>query len=511
MRILFVYPKMQLYLTIGNMQPLAVLSLASFMKREGHEVRIYDRNTDKKSITRVLEEFEPDVFVCTLMFAQQIGDMKGICRKVRALRPGIPSLCGGLMASLIPELILQEGLADYVGIAEGEYTLLELLEVVGGQRDPSTVQSLVYLDPNGQPVHTPLRPFANLADFPDTDFSLLPTGECSAVFPGSKRTLIVCASKGCPGQCTFCFNNVYHRCQYRARARASVMREIETLVSDYDADGILFVAELWGVDKEELRAYCDDIAALREKLGKPIRWACETRIGVMRLEDIKRMADAGCWSLSFGLESGSPEVLKRVKKGYPLAKVEVDVNNCKAVGISVMLNVIFGFPDETPAQIKQTVHTIFRLNPAIYSTGLFYASPGTEEYNNLVSAGRLEPPKDLAGWSELGERRFMEENYSAIPDRELKVIHYFFYWRMLFQNRKDQNIGRLEFIKIGFRRVVDNIGRIGFLQFFFKHLRLAIYAAWYNYAFPGIRKKYDLYARNFGRKDWDDLGHLDAG
>jgi len=501
---------MQLYLTLGNMQPLAVLSLASFMKREGHEVRIYERGIENRSVSQVLEEFEPDVFVCTLMFAQQIADMQRICRKLRALRPGIPILCGGLTASLIPKLILQEGLADYVGIGEGEYTLMELLEVVGGQRDPSTVQSLVYLDPNRQPVHTPLRPFANLKDFPETDFTLLPTGKYSTVFPGSLRFLMVCASKGCPGQCTFCFNTVYHRCQYRARARASVMREIETLVSDYGADGIVFMDELWGGDKEELWAYCDAISALSEKLGKPIRWACSTRIGVLRFEDMKRMADSGCWSISFGLESGSPEVLKHVKKGYPLTKVISDFDNCKAAGMRVMANAIFGFPDETPAQIKQTVHTIFRLNPTIYSTGPFYASPGTVEYDNLVSAGRLEPPKGLAGWSELGERRFMEANYSAIPDRELKVIHYFFYWRMLFQDRKDQKTGRLDYIKISLQRVLDNIGRNGFFYFIFKHFRLALYSAWYYYAFPGIRKKYDLYPRNFGRKDWDDLGHLES-
>ena len=510
MRILFVYPRMPRNLTSGNMPPLAVLSLASFMKREGHDVRVYERNIDKKCVSEMIDGFGPDAFVCTLLLAQQIADMQIVCKELRALRPGIPILCGGLTASLIPELILQEGLVDYIGIGEGEYTLMELLEVVSGRRDPSTVQSLVYLDPNGQPVHTPLRPFANLADFPDTDFSLLPMDKYFSYFPKAPHTLGVYASKGCPCQCTFCFNAAYHRCQYRARVRASVMREIESLVSDCDADGILFFDELWGVDKEELRAYCNDIASLSERLRKPIRWGCQTSIGVLRLEDMKCMADSGCWFISFGLESGSPEVLKRVKKGYALTKVETDANNCKAAGMCVMLNAIFGFPDETPAQIKQTVHTIFRLNPTIYATGLFYVSPGTEEYNKLVSSGRLKPPGDLAGWSEVEERRFMETNYSAIPDRELKVIHYFFYWRTLFQDRKDQKASRLDFIKIGLRRVVDQIGRKGFFYFIFKHFRLALYSAWYYYAFPGIRKKYDLYPRNFGRKDWDDLGHLEV-
>ena len=174
MRILFIYPKTQLNLAQGNMPPLPVLSLASFLKREGHEVRIYERNIDDKSIARTIEEFGPGVVSCTLLFAQQIRDMRTVCREIRALRPCLPIFCGGLMASLIPELILKEGLADYIGIGEGEYTFLELLEVAGGRREPSAVQSIVYPGEDGRPVHTPLRPFADLKDFPETDFTLLP-------------------------------------------------------------------------------------------------------------------------------------------------------------------------------------------------------------------------------------------------------------------------------------------------------------------------------------------------
>jgi len=500
---------MQLYLGSGITPPTAALSLASFIQREGHEVRIYERNIDTKSVLRAMEEFGPGAVVCTLQHTQQIRDTQAVCREVRALRPDLPILCGGLTASHFSELILKEGLADYVGIGEGEYTLLELLEAVDGQRELSTVQSIVYLDPDGLPVHTPLRPFADLGDFPETDFSLLPMEKYFAYYPESPRTLTVYASKGCPGRCTFCFNEAYYRCQYRARRRKTVLREIETLVTDYDADGVVFIAELWGVDKEELRAFCGDITALSEKLGKRIRWYCETRIGVLSYDDLERMARAGCFLLPFGLESGSPEMLKRIQKGYPLKRIETDFNNCKAVGINTVVYIIFGFPDETPAQIKQTIHTIFRLNPTFYSTFLFSAIPGTVEYNKLVASGRLAPPTDLAGWAARENRQRVAENFSAVPDRELAVINSFFYWRMLFQNRREQKVGRLMTIGMALRRVADNIGRKGFFEFFFNQARFALRTAWYYYAFPGIRKKYDLYPRSFGRRDWEDLSHLD--
>jgi len=509
MRVLFVYPKMQLNLAQGNTPPTAALSLASFIQREGHDVRIYERNIDKKSVSYAIEDFKPDVLVCTLMFMQQIRDTQSVCREIRSLRPDLPILCGGLTASLLPELILKEGLADYVGVAEGEYTLLELLEVASGQRDPSTVRSLVYLDPNGQPVHTPLRPFADLGDFPKMDFSLLPMDKYFVYYPQAPRTLTVHAAKGCPGHCTFCFNAAYNRCRYRARGRETVLREIETLATEYGADGFIFIDELWGVNKEDLRAYCDEIAALSEKLGRQLRWYCQTRIGVLDFEDLERMARAGCFMIPFGMESGSPEILKRMQKGYPLKRLETDFNNCKALGVGTIALALFGFPGETPAQIKQTVHTIFRLNPTIYSALLFTAIPGTAEYNRLVSSGRLTPPTDLAGWARREDGRTMPANYSAIPDRELKVIDSFFYWRMLFQNRGDRKTGRLDYVRMALGRVADNIGRKGFFDFLFRQAGSVLRTAWYYYAYPGIRKKYDLYPRNFGRKDWEDLQHLD--
>jgi len=499
---------MRLYLGSGNMPPIAPLSLASFLRREGQEARIYERNIDRKSVARTLIDFKPDVIVCTLLFAQQIRDMRAVCRKVRALRPDLPILCGGLAASLFPEFILREGLADYVGIGEGEYTLLELLEVVDGRRDPSTVRSIVYLDADGGPVRTPLRPFADLSDFPETDFSLLPMDKYFAFYPQAPRTLAIYASKGCPGHCTFCFNAAYNRCQYRARGRQTVIREMETLVTDWGADGFLFIDELWCADKRELHAYCEDITALSDKLGRQVRWICETRIGWLDPADFRRMADAGCFLIAFGLESGSPEVLGRMQKGYPLDKIETDIDNCKKAGIGTIPLTIFGFPGETPAQIKQTVHTLFRLNPTYYSTLLYIAVPGTAEYDRLVLTGGIAPPTDLASWAAWDDRQD-SVNYSAVPDRELKVINHFFYWRMLFQDRRDRKTGRVDYIKMALQRVVCNIGRKGFIEFCLRQARFALRTAWYYFMYPGIRRKYDLHPRSFGRKDWDDLQHLD--
>jgi len=121
-RILFVYPKMTLNLALGNMPPIAVLSLASFIQREGHRVRIYERNIDGQSLSRAVEGFKPDAAVLTLMFAQQIADMQAVCEELRASFPALPILCGGLTASLIPDLILRDsGQQVKIGVLNREW------------------------------------------------------------------------------------------------------------------------------------------------------------------------------------------------------------------------------------------------------------------------------------------------------------------------------------------------------------------------------------------------------
>jgi len=142
----------------------------------------------------------------------------------------LPVLWGGHTASAIPEEAARSGCVDYVGISEGEYTMLELLE---GRRAPETVPGIAYVDERGEYRRTPDRPFANLADFPPLDYSLIPTRKFYTPLPFASRLFIMMASKGCIYKCAFCFNSEYHRCQWRAYPLDVIFQQMKYLAEGF--------------------------------------------------------------------------------------------------------------------------------------------------------------------------------------------------------------------------------------------------------------------------------------
>ena len=131
MRVLFIQPKVGTIVELYPAAPLGPLSLASFLQSKGHAVRIFD-HTVEDDFEEAIAEFAPDAAAVTLLGSAMIPDASALSRVLKA--KGLPVFWGGHMASAIPELVARAEFVDYVGISEGEYTLLELLEVAEGRR-----------------------------------------------------------------------------------------------------------------------------------------------------------------------------------------------------------------------------------------------------------------------------------------------------------------------------------------------------------------------------------------
>jgi len=471
------------------------------MQARGHAVRIFDHQLER-DIAKAVAEFKPDAVAITLLSQTMIPDAMESARAMKAL--GLPVFWGGHMASAIPEEIARSGLADYVGISEGEYTLLELLEVVAGRRAPDTVPGVAYVDENGEYHRTPDRPFADLADFPPLDYSLVPMGRFASGFLFADRVFMMVTSKGCPHQCTFCFNREYHRCQRRAYPREVIFRQIETLVRDYGADGLIFGDEVFGTDKRELRAFCEGLKALN--LG--VKWYTESVVGALARSDLALMYDAGCRMLAFGLECGSAEMRKKIHKYYDASKVDETFRNCREVGIRAAAFFIIGFPGETPGQVRETVRLYFRLQPDSTGLCLYLPIPGSQLYRELEASGQLRPKKTLEayGASPIGWNR-ETENFSRVPTKELRVILHYINWQMAFQKKRYRpGFKRDSPLKLALSNLLAYLrcaGPRGFAHGLWNAAAFFLAVAWDAHAYPAIRKKYDLYAKNFGRTDWD--------
>ena len=474
--------------------PLGLLSIASHLKKCGHTVKLSDRTVTATDYKREINDFKPDIVGISFLSSKTVRDAKKIAEYAHAL--GIPVVFGNTLASAIADILLTEGFADYVCMGEGEFAFEDLLFALENERPIEDVPGFALLR-DGSVFYTKPRPFADGADLPIIDWSFIepekyvrPSYEC-------KRMSFVYSSKGCVANCTFCFNETFHQMNRRVRPFENVTAEIRDLIDNYGLDGIFFGDELWSASKEELYEKCK---ALKE-LNLPFVWGCHLRVGMFGQEEYDFMYECGCLWIFFGVETGSPRILKQINKGINTQKVIDAHRMAYKAGISLLPSFIIGFPGEREEDLRFTVDLIKEI--AQYSNPkAFFLSPliGTKIYYELVEKGLVEEIKKLdqmdLQWNK------MKKNYSSVSDKDLKVIYsHVIWWSVTNKNSskgKEKNKGKVGFshplnallavlISIpqnGIKMLIPNLfySTTEFLKILF-----------YISFFPNTKKKYGLY------------------
>jgi len=471
--------------------PLGLLSIATYLKKRGYCVRLYDRNTEQIPLNQALKDFRPHVTGISAIATRQLPDATAIAGELK--KQGFPVVWGGPMASIIPEMLLREDVADYIVIGEGEVTFLQLLQAIEQKRSAAQVKGIAFLGEQGEVCRTAEREFTDLAELPASDWAFVTPEKYFSPFVGCTKMTSVYVSKGCPGRCSFCINEFYHRCRYRARPIEHVIDELKQLVA-HGMDGVFFADEWFGMDKRYLYQLCDQLRPLN------IAWGSQTRLGHFTREDLQYMYDCGCRWLYFGVESGVPQVLERMNKHLDLTKIDGELENCKEIGIATISGFIIGLPDETEDELRESLRLMRRLD-AMYDTQIlihtFSPIPGSELYRDLAGQGRLIPHQSLQQWGSYAKSIDLSVNYSNVPALELNVIQYYFRWRRAFRKETPNSTIGTPFSKTIAMAIIvlRNALQQGFLHIFRSlsfYAALFCKAAWYRFAYPGILKKYGL-------------------
>lgn len=473
--------------------PLGLLSIASHLKRCGHEVKILDRTSKATSYKKVIKKFAPDMVGISFLSIKSTKDAIKISNYSHSL--GIPVIYGNTLASAVADILLLDGYADYVALGEGEFVFEELLEALENKKKVENIPGLALLK-DGKTYYTEPRPFADGSALPVIDWSFVdpvsyarPSYEC-------KKMVFVYSSKGCPARCSFCFNETFHKRMRRARPLEDVLTEICDLVENYGVDGFFFGDELWSVGKKELYEKC---RALKE-LELPFVWGCHLRVGLFEQEDYEYMYECGCRWIFFGVETGSPKILKQINKGTDTDGIIKAHREAHAAGIALLPSFILGFPDEQEEDLRKTVSLIKKIAP--YSNPkAFYLSPliGTQLYSELVEGNLLDEIYSLkqldAQWNKMGH------NFSDVPRKDIKIIYSHIVWWSITNRspvtmeRKRKKIGfshpanaLLAVLKSipqnGVRRVIPNL-----LYSATEFLKIIYYISF----FKKIKKKYVLH------------------
>ncbi len=372
--------------TVTNQAPsLGLLHLAAEVRLYNYEPSIIESDIHNLSIDDVVARVvaaRPE-YVGITLFTVGVWSAAEIARKIKALLPATTIIVGGPhISSMGKETMARFHEFDVAIVGEGEEALVRLLESLQEHRGLGSVPGAVYLEGNevrsnaSLPItrdldHLPMPAWDLLPNFPDAypaavyDFPRLPVAT-------------IAASRGCPFHCKFCDTSTFGA-QVRAYSPERVFEMIQHLQSRYGVRHILFVDDLFLASKPRTRKLCELILST----GTRITWSCTARVDTVKPDILELMKKAGCWEISFGLESGSNEVLQRMDKAADIARSEQALRWTAAAGIRTKGLFILGYPGETVETIRVTKEFIRRIPMTIMNLTKFTPYPGSPIYRDL--------------------------------------------------------------------------------------------------------------------------------
>lgn len=291
-----------------------------------------------------------------------------LIRKVRSAVPDALIVVGGRHFGFLAEETLTElPEVDAVVRGEGEVTFKEICDRAAQGLGFEGVDGLSCRE-GGRVVHNPDRNVPDDLDLfrvydPDDPASLEPgelLGHTKIDFKNSYFP--VHATRGCPNKCVYCSLTAS---KVRFRSIDNILREIEDKIRATGVRYVSFTDSSLTINRHFVTDLCN---AIMER-GLDIRWRCYSRVNI-DIELLRLMRKAGLDSVEIGLETGSPKILKSIRKNIKHDEVRSFVRLARELGIKVWVFCMVSLPDETYEDARMTLDFVREIAPYITNTGL---------------------------------------------------------------------------------------------------------------------------------------------
>lgn len=471
MNVLFISPELK-FNTDTPPMPLGIMAIGTYLKQRGHNVKIFNRSTNTEPLIKIYNEFNPDVVGITIISTRMVKDAIKVSKFFKS--HGVPVVWGGIFPSTLPQIILKEDYVDYVSIGEGEKTWDEFLAALENKTDLTKIKGLAFKD-NGKITVNPDREFLEPHEIPAIDYSLVDINEYTNNYGEKIGTNMIWlySAKGCPHQCAFCYNKAFNKCKYRRRPIDSYMEEIKYLLENTKVNSIFFADEIWCYSKKDLRERCQKM----KEYNLNFTWGCFMNVGVLDYEDYQYMYECGCRLIYFGLESGSQDILDKMKKPIKANLSVSDIKACSDAGIHPFISFIIGFPNETKEDLKKTADMLKEVSFYGKLFCYFYIPyVGSELFDSLVKNKKISEIKNI---KDINLRfpfntivKNSKRNLSNVPTKDLNLIYSYSLLWSFFNNadlRACKNLfsatykGVTDFIKHNRDSEYKGVSRLSFL------------------------------------------------
>ena len=380
--------------------PLALLAIGSELDPELYEVIIVDGRLEADPVAAVLAQLEGALCLgVTVLTGRPIVDAVEVSRAAKRAHPDLPVIWGGWHPSMFARECLAEPSVDVSVQGQGEATFVEIVQRLREGRSLDGCAGCTVRLADGSIRANPPRALQQVNAFREHDYGLIPMERYFAL--KGKRQLDFISSQGCNFRWAFCSDPFVYGRKWVGLDPVRMAQRLAELWRRYRFDDVNFQDETFFTKRNRVEAFAEAIVAS----DMTVTWAATMRAdqGVRLPDEVWDLCKrSGLRRLLVGVESGSNEMLRRIRKDVTIEQIEHTAETMLAHGIAGHFPFIVGFPDESDASIEATLAFARKLRSMSpdFLTPIFYFKPypGSDIVRDAVARGyRL--PETLEEWS----------------------------------------------------------------------------------------------------------------
>ncbi|MBI4678654.1 MAG: radical SAM protein [Elusimicrobia bacterium] len=383
--------------------------LGAILERAGHAVSgrdfdLWREDAMLAQLPAVLRVEAPDLVGISCLSSNRHIVLR-LADVVKRLSPKTTVVVGGPFATIEPGFLLDRCRADLVCIGDGEETLRDLVEALAAGRSVARVRGLALRRGKAARRTRSREPFLAVDSLPYPAFHLFdvarelerhrrPEAESLAgpVSAAGRRclamhsALMVLGSRGCVYRCLFCPMSRF-RGPVRRHSPEYFVSMVEHLCRTYGQRHMVFGDNYFTLDQD----WAAEIAGKILERRLSLQWICMTRPDSVSPGLLRKMGEAGCREIAYGLESGSPKVQRLIGKRMKLERVRPALEATREAGISSTLMLMVGNPGESRRTVRETAALCSRLEPdrvLVHTTKVY---PGTALHDIARRQGVIPP------------------------------------------------------------------------------------------------------------------------
>jgi len=369
--------------------PISLATIGAVLEEVGHEVRIVDcaaKGMSWDELEQLINSFLPQILIWSTGTPSIKSDLD-MASFIKRCSDKISTAVFGTHVTVLDRQCMDAFPdIDFIIRNEPEITSRDLVKTLQEGRDLKDITGLTFRNGTGEIVSNPPRPFIEDLDalplpawhLINLDFYRLPLK--------GKRYLMISPLRGCPFKCSFCTCQTYYGKRLRKRSAESVLREIEYDTRRFGIRDFFFWTETFVVDREYVSTLC---SAIIER-GIQISWTSNSRVDTVDGPLLRLMAKAGCWMISYGIESASQKVLDEAGKGTRVEQAYEAVRYAQEAGIRTVGHFILGLPGENEESLEHTINYATQLGLDLAQFYCAVPFPGSRLYERALKEGWIK-------------------------------------------------------------------------------------------------------------------------